>query len=1122
MDLPQTGQTSCYSGTGIINCAFTGQDGDILAGVAWPDPRFTDNGDGTLTDGLTGLTWLQNANCFGIRNFAEALSDADLLRHSTCGLTDGSAAGDWRLPNLNELASLLDAEDLSTAWLTSQGFLNVEPGDYVPSTTYASDPVQVWRVFFGSGVFRTYNKSTGGFYVLPVRGKSTAPAEVWSTGQTTMFESGDDGDLQFGAAWPTTRFTKNGDGTVTDDLTGLVWLEDANCFGARTWASALADANSLADGACGLSDGSEAGEWHLPNRVELRSLIDYSRSSPALPAGHPFQSVQNTVYWTSTSYGTSNAYYVAMSTGHMSTISKFNDPYRVWPVRSGGGTAPAVPDITVLDPVDPTTDLDLDFGDVLIGQSAQETITIRNDGTANLALDDIPTAQNPLGGNFAIAEDKCSQVVLIPGDSCTLAVAFGPGAAGAAIDSFDIPSNDTDENPTTMILRGTGVAAPEPNITVSPKPLDFGAVNDGSSFTLDLTITNAGTAELTIQAIGDPLAPFTVPDPTECVGPLAPSASCILHDVTFAPSAVGLFEDSFPITSDDPDEGTLTVNLTGTGVSASVPPQVIAVSPAAGTGQVAIQLGVVSATFDKAMAPTSIDDKPAAFTLEGPNGTVTGVAGTPAYDVVSKTARFEIAGDLEYETTYTATVTTLVTDTAGVALANDYVWTFTTRADPGTQQCAPEIGEEAGCVDFDAFTFGSGVALDTCSTNCTGPTTESAARKRVHQGVRNAADSVAEAEREMSGSARLDAAHFVLRAHSEDKASGAPGGTGVDVSGAAKVEVEGVAPGTLLPMRLEISRSIAGQGANYGIAMEARVYDFAYRDLVGVRTHLGPPSAQFENTFTSTFRVPDPFLFDPNNPDTWDLETVFSVDSPITLDFFYPVEANNGVYVYFTVYTFKGDQQSTVKGSYVARLSARPPAGATVRFSSGLAFTGTADADGDGVADSEDLTPNDAQTATPVAVTGTGAISVDTSANPGTTLADCRAISDDPASVNQTGKPTNLDFPDGLVSFTVEGVAQGGQAVVTLDFPTAFPTGAKYYKVDGDGFHEFAGAVINGKTVTLTLTDDGTNGDLVANDGRIEDPGGVAVPLVSGGGGASSSDDDKWWQGGCFIRALYP
>jgi len=73
--LPATGQTGCWdSSGGSITCADTGQDGDIQAGVALPDPRFTDNGDGTVTDNLTGLIWLINANCFGEQTWTQARS----------------------------------------------------------------------------------------------------------------------------------------------------------------------------------------------------------------------------------------------------------------------------------------------------------------------------------------------------------------------------------------------------------------------------------------------------------------------------------------------------------------------------------------------------------------------------------------------------------------------------------------------------------------------------------------------------------------------------------------------------------------------------------------------------------------------------------------------------------------------------------------------------------------------------------------------------------------------------------------------------------------------------------------------------------------------------------------
>jgi hypothetical protein len=75
IQLPQTGQTSCYdsAGTLLLSCAGTGQDGDIQAGKAWPFQRFTDNsittaGDLTVTDKLTGLIWAKDANLMKTRD----------------------------------------------------------------------------------------------------------------------------------------------------------------------------------------------------------------------------------------------------------------------------------------------------------------------------------------------------------------------------------------------------------------------------------------------------------------------------------------------------------------------------------------------------------------------------------------------------------------------------------------------------------------------------------------------------------------------------------------------------------------------------------------------------------------------------------------------------------------------------------------------------------------------------------------------------------------------------------------------------------------------------------------------------------------------------------------------
>ena len=170
-------------------------------------------------------------------------------------------------------------------------------------------------------------------------------AGVPRTGQTISYATGDDGDLERGVTLPVPRFADNGNGTVIDNLTGLIWLKNANCAGTRTWAGALTFANALRDGwtgdgsggDCGLSDASTAGQWRLPNVRELQSLIDYSVFNPALPGGHPFTGVQSNLYWSSTSgsSGSSIAWRVNVGGGHVEPVDGKGNLYYVWPVRGG-------------------------------------------------------------------------------------------------------------------------------------------------------------------------------------------------------------------------------------------------------------------------------------------------------------------------------------------------------------------------------------------------------------------------------------------------------------------------------------------------------------------------------------------------------------------------------------------------------------------------------------------------------------------------------------------------------------------------------------------------------------------------------------------------------------------
>src|SRR5579862_1895062 len=87
--VPKTGQIKCWDATGmLIACQGTGQDGDVQAGVPYPNPRFTDNKDGTVTDNFSGLTWVRQADCFGRATWLDAMAQAAALASGQCGLTD--------------------------------------------------------------------------------------------------------------------------------------------------------------------------------------------------------------------------------------------------------------------------------------------------------------------------------------------------------------------------------------------------------------------------------------------------------------------------------------------------------------------------------------------------------------------------------------------------------------------------------------------------------------------------------------------------------------------------------------------------------------------------------------------------------------------------------------------------------------------------------------------------------------------------------------------------------------------------------------------------------------------------------------------------------------------------
>jgi len=138
------------------------------------------------------------------------------------------------------------------------------------------------------------------------------------------------------------RFTDMGDGTIRDNDTGLIWLKNANCFGSKSWQDAMDAAEGLADGTCGLTDESEAGDWRLPTTEEWKAFMSPLYDNPALvntggiaqwKEGDAFTGVQSQYHWSSTEYNSYVAWRVSMYNGQVGNSNK-GYRYYVWPVRS--------------------------------------------------------------------------------------------------------------------------------------------------------------------------------------------------------------------------------------------------------------------------------------------------------------------------------------------------------------------------------------------------------------------------------------------------------------------------------------------------------------------------------------------------------------------------------------------------------------------------------------------------------------------------------------------------------------------------------------------------------------------------------------------------------------------
>lgn len=253
-----TGQEKTYNETVEISAPqlgedFYGQDAQHNG----LQPAYQDNGDGTVTDLNTGLMW--QANLLSKKyTYSEALAAADTF--SLAGYND------WRLPSIKEIYSLMNFSGItgidkeSTIPYVDTTYFDFRFGDdYNPSERYidaqwATTTAYVNTVFDGEPAMFGLNLADGRIKGYP----QTKEFEVFFVR----------GNEQYGI----NNFTDNGDGTITDSATGLMWDQEGSSTG-MIWKDALQYAQDKND-----SNYLGYNDWRLPNAKELQSLLDYTRS----------------------------------------------------------------------------------------------------------------------------------------------------------------------------------------------------------------------------------------------------------------------------------------------------------------------------------------------------------------------------------------------------------------------------------------------------------------------------------------------------------------------------------------------------------------------------------------------------------------------------------------------------------------------------------------------------------------------------------------------------------------------------------------------------------------------------------------------------------------------------
>ncbi len=220
----------------------------------------------------------------------------------------------------------------------------------------------------------------------------------------------------------------------------------------------------------------------------------------------------------------------------------------------GKGVNPVVPDISL-------STTSIDFGNVYVGEWRDREFRIYNAGNALLKVSSITSNSS----KFIVLVDPDNPEV-VPGSVATIPVRFKPLAIGTWTGYVTITSNDPDEPAKSVFVRGAGIQPPGPDIYVLPSSINFGDTEIGTFSDEEFQIRNNGGATLEVYSVTSDDTHFEVTNHTD----IDPGGTVDVN-VRFTPSSVGTKTGEITIISNDPDEPTISVSVTGRGVQPIAP-----------------------------------------------------------------------------------------------------------------------------------------------------------------------------------------------------------------------------------------------------------------------------------------------------------------------------------------------------------------------------------------------------------------------------------------------------------------------------------------------------------------------------------------------------------------------